>query len=181
MSNSKTPSTGNQSLSGEADASAISSNGANPTPVSDPIREGARIVAGDDYEALEHRLKSDIFASLCRIKPELKQHDFDAEIMQGTLLPTLPAPLQGVAIARVEGTLAFYNRVGWHPNFLDTPLDTCVSDEKGRDTLATKYHARTLHDLAYVHPKHFEKIFDKVGAAELWEQLKRYSSALGQG
>jgi len=151
-----------------------------PAPDYDPIREGARIVAGDAYQALERRLKSDIFASLCRIKPELKEHDFESEIMQGTLLPTLSAPLQGVAIARVEGTLAFYNRVGWHTAFLDTPLDACIDDEQGRDTLAAKYHARTLHDLAYVHPKHFEKIFDKVGTAQLWEQLKRFSSTLTQ-
>ncbi len=144
----------------------------------DPIREGARIVAGEAFESLERRLKFDIFASLCRIKPDLRSHDFDTEIMQGTLMPTLSAPLQGVAIARMEGTLSFYNRVGWHPQFLDAPLAICVDDKTAADTLERRYHARTLHDLAYVHPKHFEKIFGKPGAARLWERLKQHSESL---
>jgi len=33
-----------------------------------------------------------------------------------------------------------------------------------------------LHDLAYVHPKHFEKILGKAGAASLWETIKQYSA-----
>lgn len=145
---------------------------------SDPIREGAAIVAGQDYEALERRLKTDIFNSLCRIKPEMKSHDFETEIMTGELFPNLAAPLQGVAIARVEGTLAFYNRVGWHPQYLTEPLSTCVSDDEAAETLQTRYHANTLHDLAYVHPKHFEKIMGKAGAAQLWEQMKRFGESL---
>ena len=36
-----------------------------------------------------------------------------------------------------------------------------------------------MHDLSYVHPKHFEKIFGKTGAAKLWEDLKRYRENLG--
>ena len=124
----------------------------NHQSVYDPIREGAKIIAGDDFQAIEHRLKTDIFASLCRIKPDLRSHDFDTEIMQGTLIPTLSAPLQGVAIARMEGALSFYNRVGWHPQFLDDPLPVCVDDTSAAETLERRYHARTLHDLAYVHP-----------------------------
>jgi len=144
----------------------------------DPIRDGAVIVAGEDSEALERRLKTDIFNSLCRIKPEMKSHDFESEIMTGTLFPDLAAPLQGVAIARVEGTLAFYNRVGWHPQYLSEPLSTCVSDSEAAETLHTRYHASTLHDLAYVHPKHFEKIMGKAGAAQLWERMKRFGDSL---
>lgn len=144
----------------------------------DPIREGAAIVAGENFETLERRLKTDIFNSLCRIKPEMKSHDFETEIMTGILFPNLAAPLQGVAIARVEGTLAFYNRVGWHPQYLTEPLSSCVSDSEAAETLKTRYHASTLHDLAYVHPKHFEKILGKAGAAQLWEQMKRFGESL---
>ena len=36
----------------------------NHQSVYDPIREGAKIIAGDDFQAIEHRLKTDIFASL---------------------------------------------------------------------------------------------------------------------
>jgi len=43
------------------------------------------------------------------------------------------------------------------------------------EPLVERYHARNLHDLAYVHPKHFEKMLGKSGAASLWESLKRFS------
>lgn len=147
--------------------------------VLDPIRDGARIVAGADSASLERRLKTDIFNSMCRIKPELKAHDFESEIMSGSLLPTLPAPLQGIAIARVEGALAFYNRVGWHPQFLEDRLESCLQEGEELNVLKQRYHASTMHDLSYVHPKHFEKIFGKTGAAKLWEDLKRYHEKLG--
>lgn len=147
--------------------------------VLDPIRDGARIVAGADSASLERRLKTDIFNSMCRIKPELKAHDFETEIMTGSLLPTLSAPLQGIAIARVEGALAFYNRVGWHPQFLEDRLESTLAEGEELTTLKQRYHAATMHDLSYVHPKHFEKIFGKTGAAKLWEDLKRYREKLG--
>ncbi len=142
----------------------------------DPIKQGAKLIAGDEHAALERRLKTDIFSSLCRIKPELKQHDFESEIMSGELFPSLSAPLQGIAIARVEGALAFYNRVGWSPAFIGTGLQTCIDDPEKQEILTTRYHATDLHDLAYVHPKHFEKIFGKVGAASLWEKIKAFST-----
>lgn len=163
-----------QSASATGDATAESSL----PPAYDPIKEGAKIIAPENFQALEYRLKSDIFNSLCRIKPDLRAHDFDTEIMQGTLIPTLSAPLQGIAIARVEGALSFYNRVGWHPRFLDDPLEAVVDDPSAATTLQQRYHARTLHDLAYVHPKHFEKIFGKTGAPRLWERLKQHSNSL---
>lgn len=141
----------------------------------DPIKHGAKLIAGDEHAELERRLKTDIFSSLCRIKPELKQHDFETEIMSGELFPNLAAPLQGIAIARVEGALAFYNRVGWSPEFIGASLQTCIDDAEKQEILATRYHATDMHDLAYVHPKHFEKIFGKVGAASLWERIKAFS------
>ena len=49
--------------------------------------------------------------------------------------------------------------------------------EKGLEPLTERYHARTLHDLAYVHPKHFEKMLGKAGAASLWENLGRFGRA----
>lgn len=156
---------------------------AGDTEVLDPVRDAARIIAGpgDMAEQLERRLKQDIFDSMCRIKPELASHDFESEIMTGQLLPQLPPPLQGIAIARCEGALAFYNRVGWHPRFLDDALEACIdpgSASEGLEALKKRYHAKTAHDLAYVHPKHFEKMFGKTGAAKLWEDLKRYRTDL---
>lgn len=94
--------------------------------------------------------------------------------MHGDFFKNLPPPLQGIAIARTEGVLAFYNRVGWSARYLDAPLDVCVPEE-ALEPLSKRYHARHLHDLAYVHPKHFEKMLGKAGAAGLWEKLKRFS------
>ena len=119
-------------------------SGDSKNTILDPIRDAARIVSGEEYAALERRLKSDIFNSMCRIKPEMKEHDFETEVMSGRLFPQLPAPLQGIAIARAEGTLAFYNRVGWHPKFLDDPLEACLSEGEGLDTLKQRYHAASM-------------------------------------
>lgn len=102
--------------------------------------------------------------------------DFEADVMAGTFFANLPAALQGIAIARTEGMLAFYNRVGWNPAFLGAELAHCVP-EQGIDPLSTRYHARDLHDLAYVHPRHFEKMLGKTEAAALWESLKRFAAA----
>lgn len=141
----------------------------------DPIKRGAELIAGEPCEVLERRLKRDIFDSLCRIKPELASNDFEETIMSGKLFEELSAPLQGIAIARVEGSLAFYNRIGWNESFLEQPLTACITEETALATLGNTYHARNLHDLGYVHPKHFEKIFGKAGAAAIWEELKRHS------
>jgi len=143
--------------------------------IQDPVRRTAELVTNASTDQLETRLKQDIFASIGRIKPAMTQNvDFESEVMNGSFFATLPAPLQGIAIARCEGTLAFYNRVGWHEVYLSAELDTCVPAE-GIEPLVERYHARNLHDLAYVHPKHFEKILGKPGAASLWESLKRFS------
>ncbi len=117
----------------------------------------------------------DAFNSIGRIKPDvIAGVDVEADVLTGAFFADLPAALQGIAIARTEGMLAFYNRVGWNPAFLAASLERCVPAE-GLDPLRTRYHARDLHDLAYVHPKHFEKMLGKTGAASLWESLKRFS------
>jgi len=113
----------------------------------DPVRRTAELINPASPDQLEIRLKQDIFASIGRIN-----------------------------IARCEGALAFYNRVGWHEAFLSTDLNSCVPAE-GIEPLVERYHARNLHDLAYVHPKHFEKMLGKPGAASLWESLKRFSQS----
>jgi len=147
------------------------------TDIQDPVRRTAELVNPESPEQLEVRLKQDIFASIGRIKPAMTANvDFDSEVMSGSFFTELPAPLQGIAISRCEGTLAFYNRVGWHETYLSTDLETCVPAE-GIEPLTERYHARNLHDLAYVHPKHFEKILGKPGAASLWESLKRFSQS----
>ncbi len=145
------------------------------TEVHDPVRRTAELICPESPDELEVRLKTDIFSSIGRIKPAvIAKVDFDTEVMSGQFFADLPAPLQGIAIARCEGALAFYNRVGWHKEYLTTELSICVPAE-GIEPLSERYHAKTLHDLAYVHPKHFEKMLGKPGAASLWESLKRFS------
>jgi len=141
----------------------------------DPIRHAAILVCPDAPENLERRIKLDVFQSISRIKPGVTDAvDFDTSVMSGEFFETLSPPLQGIAIARTEGVMAFYNRVGWNPAFLDAPLESCVP-EAGLEPLRQRYHAKSLHDLAYVHPKHFEKMLGKVDAATLWETLKRFA------
>ena len=143
--------------------------------IPDPIRSASQLITADAPDALERRIKQDIFNSIGRIKPDMTASvDFESDVMSGRFFEDLPPPLQGIAIARTEGALAFYNRVGWDPRFLDTPLKGCVPDE-GIEPLSTRYHASTLHDLAYVHPKHFVKMLGTTGAATLWESLKRFT------
>ena len=145
------------------------------TSIPDPIRYAATLVSPDAPDALEKRIKQDVFASIARIKPDITRHaDFDTDVMSGTFFETLSAPLQGIAIARTEGVLAFYNRVGWTESFLEAPLETWVP-EAVLEPLRERYHAHNLHDLAYVHPKHFEKMLGKAEAAALWESLKRFA------
>ena len=147
------------------------------SPIPDPIRAAAALVSPQSSEALERRIKRDVFDSIARIKPAVTSNvDFERDVMQGHFFESLPPPLQGIAIARTEGVLAFYNRVGWHAAFLDAELSCCVPEE-GIETLTHRYHARTMHDLAYVHPKHFEKMLGKSGAASLWESIKRFVSS----
>ena len=149
--------------------------------VPDPLRRAAELVVGApgaEADALERRLKADAFASVGRIKPAaVEGTDFERDVLGGDFFAGLPAPLQGIAIARTEGCLAFYRRVGWHPGFLGAPLEACVPEE-GLEPLRSRYRAADLHDLAYVHPKHFEKMLGKPGAAALWETLRRRSAEL---
>jgi len=149
----------------------------------DPMRRAAELVTAtsatpaEDTDRLERRLKRDALSSIGRIKPDLVQGvELQRDLIDGDFFATLPAPLQGIAIARSEGMRAFYRRVGWRAAFLDEPLERCVPDE-ALQPLRQRYHAHTLHDLAYVHPKHFEKLLDKPGAASLWESLKRFGAA----
>jgi len=144
-------------------------------PSLDPIRKTAELINSDSANALEARLKRDIFNSIGRIKPDLTAEvDFESEVMSGKFFEALSPPLQGIAIARCEGALAFYNRVGWHDRYLTADVSECVPAD-GIQTLKERYHTQTMHDLAYVHPKHFEKMLGKPGAASLWEKLKRFS------
>lgn len=143
----------------------------------DPVRRAAELINAASPDQLERRLKEDIFASIARIKPAVTNDvDFEAEVMSGTFFESLSAPLQGIAIARCEGALAFYNRVGWHDQYLSAELIRCVPAD-AIEPLTQRYHAKTMHDLAYVHPKHFEKMMGKPGAASLWESLKRFSES----
>jgi len=143
----------------------------------DPVRRTAELITKQSPEVLERRLKTDIFASIGRIKPSVTANvDFETEVMSGTFFETLSAPLQGIAIARCEGALAFYNRVGWNEQYLNAELSQCVPAD-AIEPLTQRYHAKTMHDLAYVHPKHFEKMMGKPDTASMWESLKRFSQS----
>lgn len=145
------------------------------TSILDPIRQAAALVCPDTPVALETRIKRDVFESISRIKPDVTANvDFATDVMSGSFFEHLSPPLQGIAIARTEGVMAFYNRVGWSRAFLEAPLETCVPED-ALEPLRERYHARTLHDLAYVHPKHFVKMLGKAEAAMLWENLKRFA------
>ncbi len=145
------------------------------TSILDPIRHAALLISPDAPDALEERIKRDVFESIARIKPTVTRGvDFATDVMSGRFFEQLSPPLQGIAIARTEGVMAFYNRVGWAPAYLGAALETCVPDA-GLEPLRQRYHASTLHDLAYVHPKHFVKMLGKAEAASLWETLKRFS------
>lgn len=147
------------------------------TSIPDPIRAAAHLIDPNQPDALERRIKLDVFNSIARIKPDVTADvDFEDDVVRGDFFEGLPPPLQGIAIARTEGVLAFYNRVGWHPKFLDADLSECVPED-GIKPLEQRYHAKTMHDLAYVHPKHFEKMLGKAGAASLWEAIKRFVDA----
>ena len=147
------------------------------TTIIDLVQCTAELICNANPKPLERRLKEDIFNSISRIKPSTTENvDFDREVMNGDFFSTLSPPLQGIAIARCEGTLAFYNRVGWHSDFLEDTLDQVIPAES-QETFKVTYHARSLHDLAYVHPKHFEKILGKAGAASMWEKLKQYMAS----
>jgi len=152
----------------------------------DPVRRTAELITADaanpaaDADNLERRLKQDIFNSISRLKPKLVADvDFDRDVLPGAFFAELPTPLMGIAIARCEGALAFYNRVGWHPSFLSETLHNCVPEDH-HETFQTSFHASTLHDLAYMLPKHFEKILGKADAAALWETLKRHVAQASQ-
>jgi len=156
-------------------------NDAENSSTRDPIAHAAELICPDNPASLEARIKLDVFNSIGRIKPDVVANaDFEKDVLKGGFFAELSAPLQGIAIARTEGVLAFYNRVGWNPVYLTTPLSECVPNE-GLEPLSSRYHAKTLHDLAYVHPKHFEKMLGKAGAASLWETLKRFSEGTREG
>lgn len=97
----------------------------------DPIAHAAELVSPNDSAALEERIKRDVFNSIGRIKPDVvAKADFEKDVLAGEFFAGLSAPLQGIAIARTEGVLAFYNRVGWNPAYLTAPLSAAVPDER---------------------------------------------------
>lgn len=140
--------------------------------IPDPIAKAAQIICGKTHKVLEERLKTDIVASISRVKPDqVHGPDFDQKVKDGTFFAELSAPLQGIAIAKIEGALAFYNRISWNESFLSEDVENHLKPDE-LTALRKRYHTTTLHDLAYVHPKHFEKALGKVEAAKLWEKLR---------
>ncbi len=138
----------------------------------DPIQQTATRIAGQANIELEHRLKRDMFTAISRVKPEVtKDVSIEDEVLTGTFFETLKPALQGIAVAKLQNSIAFYDRVGWDESFLTRPLEGSLSDFQISKILE-KIKPNSLHDLAYISHKHIEKMMGKTESASYWESLK---------
>ncbi|OED38861.1 hypothetical protein AB833_17620 [Chromatiales bacterium (ex Bugula neritina AB1)] len=140
----------------------------------DPIQQTATRIAGEPHSTLEHRLKTDMFNAILRVKPAAGEGvSFEDDVLTGTFFEKLPAPLQGIAVVKLENAISFYDRVGWRDAYLDKPVDTVLSAFQV-EKLSAKLNPGSLHDLSYVSHKHVEKLLGKTESARLWENLKTF-------
>jgi len=140
--------------------------------MTDPIKQTARRITGVDHLALEHRLKKDMFESVCRVKPKLADDvSIDDDVLSGKFFETLSPSLQGIAVAKLENSIFFYDRVGWHELFLESALEGILTDFQISKILE-KAKPNSLHDLAYISYKHIEKMMGKTEAENYWDNLK---------
>ena len=140
----------------------------------DPIQQTAARIAGHAHEALERRLKVDMFEAITRVKPALRDAvSIEDDVLTGAFFEKLPQALQGIAVVKLENSISFYDRVGWHDEYLDLPFDAALSEFQN-EKLSEKVNHQSLHDLAYVSHKHVEKLLGKIEAAKLWETLKSW-------
>jgi len=140
--------------------------------MTDPIKQTAITIAGDDHTALERRLKQDMFDAICKLKPTLADNvDFDADVMSGAFFEKLKPALQAIAVAKLENSLFFYTKVDWHPAFLNITAES-VLDEYQLSKITEKVDPDCIHELSYVSYKHIEKMLGKIESAAYWENLK---------
>jgi len=140
--------------------------------MSDPIKQTALSIAGEDHTALERRLKQDMFNAICKLKPELAENiDFDTDVMSGAFFEQLKPALQAIAVAKLENSLFFYTKVNWHPAFLEITAES-VLDEFQISKITEKITPDCVHELSYVSYKHIEKMLGKIESAAYWENLK---------
>ncbi len=138
----------------------------------DPIKQTATRIAGQPNIDLEHRLKRDMFTAIGRVKPEVtKDVSIEEEVLTGTFFEMLKPALQGIAVAKLQNSIAFYDRVGWDESFLTRPLEGSLSEFQINKILE-KVKPASLHDLAYISQKHIEKMMGKTESASYWESLK---------
>lgn len=138
----------------------------------DPIQQTAARIAGADNKALEHRLKRDMFHSICKIKPQVAEGvSIEDEVLTGSFFETLKPSLQGIAVSKLENSIFFYDKIGWNESFLTTPIQNVLTDFH-ISKINEKSKPETLHDLAYISYKHIEKMMGKTESASYWERLK---------
>lgn len=140
----------------------------------DPIRDTATRIAGSPHAALEHRLKQDMYNAIIRVKPAAGEGvSFDDDVLTGTFFEKLPAPLQGIAVVKLENAISFYDRVGWRDAYLEKTIDTVLTEFQ-LEKITERVSPKDLHDLSYVSHKHVEKMLGKTESARLWENLKSF-------
>lgn len=144
--------------------------------VHDPIKQTAVRIAGSDHTGLEHRLKRDMFDAICRVKPAVAEGvSIEDEVLSGTFFEQLTPALQGIAVAKLENSIFFYDKVGWNELFLSTTLESTLTEFQISKILS-KTQPKSLHDLAYISYKHIEKLMGKTESASYWERLKAVAS-----
>lgn len=140
--------------------------------MADPIQQTAQRIAGKPNVTLEQRLKQDMFDAICRVKPQLAEGvSIEKDVMTGQFFEKLAPSQQGIAVAKLENSIFFYDRVGWHESFLTTTLDGVLSDFQ-ISKIREKINPESLHELAYISYKHIDKMMGKTEAASYWEKLK---------
>lgn len=140
--------------------------------MTDPIQQTARRIAGTDNIELEHRLKRDMYAAICKIKPQAAEGvSIEDDVLTGKFFEILNPALQGIAVAKLENSIFFYDKIGWSESFLTKELQGTLTDFH-ISKINEKAKPDTLHDLAYISYKHIDKMMGKTESARYWEQLK---------
>ncbi len=138
----------------------------------DPIKDTATRIVGQPHETLERRLKIDMYNSIINVKPALAENvSIEDDVMTGKFFVHLPSALQGIAVAKLENSISFYDRIGWKDAYLELPLEHALTEFQV-SKINERLTLSNLHELAYVSHKHVEKMLGKIESSKLWEQLK---------
>ena len=141
--------------------------------MADPIQQTAIRIAGSLHTELEHRLKHDMFAAISKVKPQVAEGvSIEDDVLTGKFFETLKPSLQGIAVAKLENAIFFYDKVGWSESFMSADLQSALT-EFHISKVKEKAQPKTLHDLAYISYKHIDKMMGKTESASYWENLKQ--------